>query len=152
MKDIAWMGIDPGQTGAAVIIGESWQECSDWPGDPVQFAAHLRQWRDDYDIRMTVVEQVGTRPGQGVSSSGKFMRQAGMIEGVLAALQIPYQRLTPQKWRKGLIVGADGDDTKTAALTVARRMFPAVDWLTRKKDHNRADALLMAYVARKMNF
>ena len=36
-----------------------------------------------------IIEKVGAMPGQGVSSMFQFGRSVGMVEGVLAALQIP---------------------------------------------------------------
>ena len=144
-KPTAHIGIDPGQTGAAVLISETGIDYFDWPGDPVQFYHELKQWRDDFDIKMVLLESVHSMPKQGVSSSFKFGLNFGMIQGVLAGMRIPYMLVTPQKWQKGVVVPSDGKDSKERSLTVARRMFPQVDWLRRKKDHNRSDALLMAY-------
>ena len=111
MKDIAVIGIDPGQTGAAVLMGDGFLDYADWPGDPVAFAEIIRVWARGEDIVVALVEKVGAMPGQGVSSMFKFGRQAGMLEGVLAALQIPYQLITPQAWRKGLVMPSVGADT-----------------------------------------
>jgi len=147
-KPIAHIGIDPGQTGAAVLLSKTGIDFFDWPGDPVQFANELRQWQEDFNIQMVLLEKVHSMPAQGVSSVFKFGCNFGMIQGVLSALKIPYQLITPQKWQKGLIVPSDGKDTKERSLTVARRMFPVINWLSRKKDHNRSDALLMAHKAR----
>jgi crossover junction endodeoxyribonuclease RuvC len=54
----------------------------------------------------------------------------------------------PREWQKGLVRPSDGKDPKERSLTVARRLFPDAE-LSRKKDHNRADALLLAWWARK---
>ena len=67
----------------------------------------LREWYDHYlveDIRgpSAMIEQVHSMPKQGVASSFKFGRHYGFLLGVLTALGIPYQTVTPQKWQKAM--------------------------------------------------
>ncbi len=147
-KPKAFIGIDPGATGAAVLISETGVDFFDWEGVR-KFADEVRQWNCDYNIGMVILEAVHSRPGEGVSSVFKFGTTWGMIQGVLTCAKIPYTLLTPQAWQKGLVMPTDGADSKERSLTVARRMFPAIDWIGRKKDHNRSDALLMAHVCRQ---
>jgi crossover junction endodeoxyribonuclease RuvC len=147
-KPTAFLGIDPGQSGAAaLIVADGSLLVEDWPGDPVAAADLLRSWAIHHHIRMAALERVASRPGQGVSSVFAFGTNYGIWQGLLAALSIPYTLPTPQAWQKGVIVPSDGPDPKSRALAVARRLFPAAD-LSRKKDHGRADALLLAYHAR----
>jgi crossover junction endodeoxyribonuclease RuvC len=85
-------------------------------------------------------------PGQGVSSVFSFGRTYGAIEGVVASLGIPMRRVVPQVWIKKMKVrnGKDG------ARAMAMELFPhSADKFARKKDHNRADAALLAYYASK---
>jgi crossover junction endodeoxyribonuclease RuvC len=86
------------------------------------------------------VEDVHTMPGQGIASSGKFMRAAGSIEAVAALAGDRVVLVRPQVWKKyhGLI-GTE----KVASLELARSLWPEAP-LKLKKDHNKADALLMA--------
>ena len=142
-KPIAHIGIDPGTTGAAVLISENGLDYADFT-DAVQFADELRQWADDYDIRLALIELVHSMPQQGVVSVFKFGDVFGQVKGICAALRIPVQLVRPQEWKKGIINKSDGLDQKEAGLSVARRRFPDCDFIGRKKDHNRADALLMA--------
>lgn len=89
-----------------------------------------------------VLERVGAMPGQGSSSMYQFGRGVGMVEGVLAALHIPTEYVTPQAWQKavGARDGKDGNRQRAAEL------FPAYAHLfARKKDDGRADAALMAF-------
>lgn len=89
-----------------------------------------------------VLEKVGAMPGQGVSSMFQFGRGVGIVEGVLAALHVPTDYVTPQAWQKALNArsGKDGNRQRAAEL------FPAYAHLfARKKDDGRADAALMAY-------
>ena len=91
-----------------------------------------------------VVEKVGAMPGQGVSSMFQFGRGVGMIEGVLAALEVPVTYVAPQKWQRdvGARAGKDGNRQRAAEL------FPAYSQsFARAKDDGRADAALMAWWA-----
>lgn len=91
---------------------------------------------------VAVLERVGAMPGQGTASMFQFGRGVGMIEGVLAALQIPTEYVTPQAWQKavGARDGKDGNRQRAAEL------FPAYAGLfVLKKWDGRADAALMAY-------
>lgn len=93
-------------------------------------------------VDLVVLERVGAMPGQGVSSTYQFGRGVGMVEGVVSALRLPLQYVTPQRWQRDLNVrdGKDGNRQRAAEL------FPAYAHLfARKKDDGRADAALMAY-------
>lgn len=91
---------------------------------------------------VAVLEKVGAMPGQGSSSMFQFGRGVGMVEGVLAALHVPTDYVTPHQWQKavGARDGKDGNRQRAAEL------FPAYAHLfSRKKDDGRADAALMAW-------
>jgi crossover junction endodeoxyribonuclease RuvC len=89
-------------------------------------------------------------PKQGVSSSFKFGMSFGKALGILETLQVPYDLVTPHKWQKEVFDSASKQDTKAMALDRARRLFPELTGsLRRKKDHNRADALLIAEYCRR---
>jgi crossover junction endodeoxyribonuclease RuvC len=93
-------------------------------------------------ITLVVLERVGAMPGQGVSSTFQFGRGVGMVEGVVSALRMPMQYVTPQRWQKDLNVrgGKDGSRQRAAEL------FPAyANLFALKKWDGRADAALMAY-------
>ena len=143
------IGIDPGLTGAIAIYSDGEIELHDMPvsaktagkGQQLNLAALHDLLRGiDGEVWM---EQVGPMPGQGVTSMFGFGRSVGQIEGVIAALGLPVQYVTPQKWKRPLgLIGRDKD----AARTLAIQRFPAVaSMLARKKDCGRADALLIAY-------
>jgi crossover junction endodeoxyribonuclease RuvC len=62
----------------------------------------------------------------------------------LAAGGVPYTIVTPQKWKPavGVLKGADKEASRQRAL----QLFPdQATNLARKKDHARADAMLLAY-------
>lgn len=78
-----------------------------------------------------------------------FGKSAGFIEGVLQAYGIPYQLITPQKWKKEFSLGHSKEDS----ITVCKRLFPSVKLLPtdrcKKESDGMAEALLMAEYARR---
>ena len=93
------------------------------------------------DVRV-VVEQVSAMPGQGVTSMFNFGQTFGAIKGICAALGLPIFFVRPAKWKKyfGLI-----NCSKDASRTKAIEMYPSIsDQLSKKKDVNKSDAILIA--------
>jgi crossover junction endodeoxyribonuclease RuvC len=89
-----------------------------------------------------VIEEVGAMPGQGVTSMFRFGYTAGAIAGVAAGLQIPVNFIRPNVWYKTASVRPGPD----AGRLRANQLFPKQATLfARKKDHNRADAVLIGY-------
>lgn len=110
----------------------------------------LKKHTDGEKRVLAILEKVHAMPGQGVSSMFKFGFGAGAVEGVLAALQIPYEKVAPVRWKK-VMMGDMGKD-KDAARQRAIQLFPDMSQqMSRKKDHGRAEALLLAeYLRRKL--
>jgi crossover junction endodeoxyribonuclease RuvC len=147
------IGIDPGLTGAIAVIGDGdFIAAFDMPrarrrakGEQVnayELASVLRQIIQGEAYTMVAIEEVASRPGQGVSSMFKFGESAGVVRGVVAALGIPAFWVTPQEWKRdcGLI-----KSEKVQAISRAIELFPcAADSISRKRDIGRADALLIA--------
>jgi hypothetical protein len=55
----------------------------------------------------------------------------------------------PKAWQKTCLTGVDGSDTHSRSMLAVSRMWPEMEPLTRKKDHNIACALLIAEHARR---
>jgi crossover junction endodeoxyribonuclease RuvC len=152
------LGIDPGLSGAvAVLRGDSVELLEDLP--TVQFStariknridgAMLASMLEPYasDIRLAVVEHVGARPGEAASGAFCFGFTSGCILGVLGALQIPYVTPTPIKWKN--VMGLSKD--KALSRSKAVSMFPGIaNKLTRVRDHDRAEAVLLAAYGEKL--
>lgn len=150
-----FMGVDPGATGAAAFINESGQYICvcDYPGSSAGLANDLIRHIGGTGPRATevfaVIEQVHSMPEQGVASSFKFGMNFGIWQGVLGSLKIPYELITPQRWRRILDSSVPHNPTKEdLRLYVIQRWPVAADDLKRKKDHNRAEAILIAEYAR----
>ena len=145
----AWLGVDPGKRGAAALItSDGVAQAVSYPGDISQAADIVRGWKAEYEIKLAGLERVHSMPAQGVRSVFSFGENFGSWQGILAAMGIPYELVTPQAWQRGLVVPSDGKTPKERALTVARRLYPALD-LHRKSDDGRADALLLATWAKR---
>ena len=94
-----------------------------------------------------VVEKVGAMPNQGVSSMFTFGRAAGLIEGALAALNVPVTYVTPQAWMKATQCGKGKDAIRHRCM----ELHPEHQQLfARVKDSGRADATMMAYYGNKL--
>lgn len=151
------IGIDPGATSGAIacFVDDQLLDVVDMPCAggiiaPTLLAAELREFAlAGFDDRPTiVVEKVHAMPKQGVSSTFKFGRSLGVIEGVVGAFGWPLTWVTPQAWKKhhGLI-GKDKD----AARMLALETWPEhADTFRRKKDVGRADAALIAVAGRQV--
>ena len=89
-----------------------------------------------------VIEQVSAMPGQGVTSMFNFGQSFGVLKGVCSAMQLSMHFIRPAKWKKyfGLI-----KSEKDASRTKVIEIFPYISSkLSRKKDSNKADAILIA--------
>ena len=89
-----------------------------------------------------VIEQVSAMPGQGVTSMFNFGQSFGVLKGVCAAMQISTYFIRPTKWKKYFnLINSEKDASRTKAIEV----FPYfASNLSKKKDSNKADAILIA--------
>ena len=96
---------------------------------------------DREDIRV-VIEQVSAMPGQGVTSMFNFGQSFGILKGICSAMQLPMYFVRPAKWKKYFnLINSEKDASRTRAIEV----FPYFSsQLSRKKDSNKADAILLA--------
>ena len=93
------------------------------------------------DVRV-VVEQVSAMPGQGVTSMFNFGQSFGIIKGICSAMQLSLYFVRPTKWKKYFIlINSEKDASRTRAIEI----FPYFSsQLSKKKDSNKADAILIA--------
>ena len=89
-----------------------------------------------------VVEQVSAMPGQGVTSMFNFGQSFGVVKGVCAAMQLPIHFVRPAKWKNYFdLIKTE----KQASRTKVIEIFPHIsNRLSKKKDVNKADAILIA--------
>ena len=96
---------------------------------------------DKKDIKV-IIEQVSAMPGQGVTSMFNFGQSFGILKGICSAMQLPMYFVRPAKWKKYFnLINSEKDASRTRAIEV----FPYFSSeLSRKKDSNKADAILIA--------
>ena len=93
------------------------------------------------EIRV-VIEQVSAMPGQGVTSMFNFGQSFGILKGICSAMQIPMYFVRPAKWKKYFnLINSEKDASRTRVIEI----FPYFSsQLSKKKDSNKADAILIA--------
>ena len=96
---------------------------------------------DKQNVRV-IIEQVSAMPGQGVTSMFNFGQSYGILKGICSAMQLPMYFVRPAKWKKYFnLLNSEKDASRTKAIEV----FPYFSSkLLRKKDSNKADAILIA--------
>ena len=89
-----------------------------------------------------IIEQVSAMPGQGVTSMFNFGQSFGILKGICSAMQLPMYFVRPAKWKKYFnLINSEKDASRTRAIEI----FPYFSsQLSRKKDSNKADAILIA--------
>lgn len=146
-----FIGIDPGQKGGIATLSGT-GGCDTRPYSDkalVEIAEFASILKSEGTTVMACVEKVGAMPGQGVTSMFTFGKAAGFIEGVLQALKIPYQLISPQTWKKEFGLNSE----KGKSIEVCRQLFPDQPLVAsrqcKKESHGLAEALLMAEYARR---
>ncbi len=150
------IGIDPGISGAICFFEEG--EIKDVIDMPVmaegkknkkqingsqifnEISKRVKNYKTE-NINV-IIEQVSAMPGQGVTSMFNFGQSFGVLKGICAAMQLPIFFVRPAKWKKYFdLINSQKDSSRTKAI----QMFPKISFLlTKKKDANKADAILIA--------
>ena len=148
------IGIDPGINGAISIVeNKKIIEVHDTPTmidgkknkrqlNGAQVTNIIKEILNDGKEVVVVVEHVNAMPGQGVTSMFNFGQSFGVIKGICAALSVPIYFVRPSKWKKHFnLIKTNKDASRTKVIEA----YPEIaSKLHRKKDSNRADAILIA--------
>lgn len=152
------IGVDPGATGAIATIGGPFDDLNvyDMPTltvkhgktdrtmvNPRLLGDLLREIIEPAGTVFAVIEKVHSMPRDSSVSAFSFGRATGYVEMAIAMLGVPHVHVTPQEWQRGVRKGKGKD----ASVARALELYPAAAavHLARKKDHNRADAILIAH-------
>jgi hypothetical protein len=101
----------------------------------------LRDMWGSHCITCAYLERVSAMPRQGVTSMFRFAEAAGGLYGLLVGLGIPVTFVRPQVWQRFHGIGGVPDAARQRAV----QLYPTMSaMLSRKKDDQRADALLIA--------
>lgn len=149
------LGVDPGLSGAIVLLDTVFMSLRVFDMPVAKAGANGRNVLMDGllarhiealgEIDFAIIEDVHSMPTDGSSSAFKFGTAFGVVRGIVAAKNIPTVFVQPNKWKS--IMGLSGKD-KDASRQKVIELFPReANLFARKKDHGRADAALLAYVA-----
>lgn len=162
-KPIAILGCDPGFTGAIALLDLSLPKnpkvhsVQDLPIyktktaqrksgefkhlDAFELSKIVEGWKENFDIRLCVLEAPTAMPKQGISSTFRFGETCGRIHGALAGCSVPIQLVSPAMWKMSLGLPSD----KAAAISKAVKDYPETKGRIYLKKHDgRAEAVLLA--------
>ena len=145
-----YIGVDPGKNGGIAILSDTIQDVTVRVFSEDELLHICKTFRKTFNEDcICYLEHVHAMPKQGVSSTFNFGMNFGFIQGVLKAYAIPYELVTPQKWKKEFSCTSD----KNTSIEVCKRLFPDVNLKATdrcKKDHDGiAEALLIAEYGRR---
>ena len=146
------VAIDPGLDGAIVAKKEQTTWLWDMPThangkgkakvkrqvNAVELAEILKRLQFHEQPIFVFIEKVSSMPGQGSASIFSLGDTVGCIRGICAALGYPTEFIASQSWKKHFRLNSDKEVCRAYAI----QCFPDQN-LSRKKDHNRAEALLI---------
>lgn len=149
-KELRLVGVDPGATGALGLITAHGAQYFDMPNlkitrngkaraevNPRPLAELLNHIQPTH----VFMEKVGGMPGQSAPAAFNFGRAVGAAEACCVSTGAIFHTVPPTKWKRAMGVRGDKDDSRHAAAN----LFPGLSkGLTRKRDADRAEALLIA--------
>ena len=147
-------GIDPGVSGAISIIeNKKVIEVFDMPTmidgkknkkqvNGAQVTNIIKERLNSDEEVLIVVEHVHAMPGQGVTSMFNFGQSFGVVKGICSALSLPIYFVRPLKWKRHFnLIKTNKDASRTKVIEI----YPEISSkISRKKDSNKADAILIA--------
>lgn len=149
------LGIDPGLHGALALLSTSTRSIKaiwDMPLDDGQVSpegvaeiVEMAKIASGGSL-IAAVERTSSMPRQ--AGAFNFGRSAGVVHGVLGALSVPYELISPAVW-KGSVglrrgVNETQDQVKTRARELASKLWPGkAEEFKRIKDDGRAEACLI---------
>lgn len=160
MKLVAWIGADPGASGALALYVpagatyvEDMPKTDDGGLNHWRLAAILKHWADVYDVQGVTVERVSAMPGQGVTSMFSFGQSYGALKQAIASAGMHFTLVQPAVW-KTIYSLRGGRENKAASVAKAIELFPSLAPQLKGpkgglKD-GRAEAVLLAHFGSKM--
>lgn len=150
------LGIDPGITGAIAVLRDDGSFIGVWDMPTM----HRNKTDNKQQINVAeldrmlktmtssaqgvvrfIIERVYAAPKSrmGLSMAVMFGKTAGHIEACIICQGMPVEFVMPGSWKKHLKLGKDKEHSRA----YAQQLYPQAP-LGHKKDHNRAEAILLA--------
>lgn len=150
--ELCILAIDPGLTGAL-----AWY----FPSAPDRIAVEdvptvggeidtglLRRRIAQMGPALSIVEHVHAMPKNGSIASFKLGMAYGAARAAIEAAGVPTHLVSPVTWKRHFRLPGKTAGGEEAARAMAIRLFPqSAERFERRKDHNRADAALLARFA-----
>lgn len=144
------VGIDPGKEGGIAVVENNYMldvwKMPETPADVYYVLKQISERRvDDREpvLFKVFLELVGASRGrdgrkQGVASTAKFMHGYGVIEGILTAMRLPFEKVAPGVWQRSLNCLTGGK--KAISKQKAQQTYPYTTFTNAT-----ADAALIAH-------
>ena len=157
-----YIGIDNGLKGGIIVLDEKQKV----------IASHVMPvigtTKKEYDIQaitkillshntdvICMLEKAQPQFRDGGKQAFKTGYGYGVMQGLLTALNIPFQIIPPKKWQKIVFDGLNQTDTKLASALFCKRKWPLVGWKATQRcttDHDGlTDAACIAYFGCLLN-
>ena len=146
----AYVGIDPGKTGAIATISIREFELVNLTDVPMVNGDYnfYEMWKylgtviQLHEATYLTLERQQAMPKQGVSSTFATGRGYGAWEALCWITTPDFEIVSPRVWKKKLGLSSDKEESRELAI----KLYPSMkEQLKRVKDHNRAEALLLAH-------
>lgn len=156
------IGIDPGVKGGLAAMGpENVREVIAMPTigkvlDLQDITAFIKKWLfpgvlEVSNAEFIVIEKVHTFNKAGSTQSFSFGVGYGQLQGICAALQLPFVLVTSQEWKRVILTGykkpgkgASEKEKKAAALQYVKQKYPKLDLRKSEKCRNPHDGIVDA--------
>ena len=157
------IGIDNGLTGGLVAISDHRASIIGMTVMPIKGkakgnevdAAAIWQWILSLDAPISNITALLEIPGKhspGVMALCSMWDSFGAIRAILEVKGIRHHRIAPQTWQRAMLGNVEKGQTKPAALSKARQLWPSESWLatprSTKPNDNLIDASLIAEYGR----
>jgi hypothetical protein len=158
----AYIGIDPGIKGAAVLIAKDGRFIiHDWQ-DEERARQTLYGWFQQFNCEAAIervfninVKQKKEGDHHQYFGNLKLAINFGVWRGLMTAIGIDYVEPAPRTWQCAVMIKSAGNTTKERSFNTVRELFPGTCKYIKSptRDNGRADAFLIAYwLKRKLEF
>ena len=133
----------------AVQLVKAGRKTASWVNQAALITSILRGLKAEAEADgykpMVVIERVTIRPNESLSAGIPFVGSMFLVEGICSGLRLPCRLVPPSVWKPALKIPVTLQNPKEPARLRALEVWPdRADMFTRKKDHNRAESLLIA--------